>query len=107
MTWSNSQNSDSLNIDTADEIEKLLSDCLCALYCPRKRFYPKKDYGSQIRCYQDLNEKYLLAYARQGLSDFDGVYVKSAKKEQEGITLNLLINDEERTVTMSYGTDLQ
>lgn len=106
MTQSNSQSAIISNSNTTDEIEKLLSDCLCALYCPRKRFYPKKDYGSQIRCFQDLSEKYLLAYARQGLSDFDGVYVKSVNKEQSGITFNLLINDEERTVTMSYGTDL-
>lgn len=106
MTQSNSQSAIISNNNTADEIEKLQSDCLCALYCPRKRFYPKKDYGSQIRCYRDLSEKYILAYARQGLSDFDGVYVKSVKKEQSYIAFNLLINDEERTVTMSYGTDL-
>ncbi|MGN1329013.1 MAG: hypothetical protein ACI4V4_04860 [Eubacterium sp.] len=94
------------NFQTVDEAEKLLSDCVCSLYCPRKRFYPKKDYGSQIRLYKDLSEEYLLAYARQGLSDFDGVYVKSVKKEQSEITFNLLINDEERTVTIPYETDL-
>lgn len=106
MTQSNSKGAIISSDNTGDEIEKLLSDCLCALFCPRKRFYPKKDYGSQIRCFQDLNEEYLLAYARQGLSDFDGVYVKSVKKNQSVIIFNLLINYEERTVTISYGTDL-
>lgn len=95
-----------INLQNIDETEKLLQDCLCSLYCPRKNFYPKKDYGSQIRLFKDLSEEYLLVYARQGLSDFDGVYVKSVKKGQSEITFNLLINDEERTVTMPYGTDL-
>lgn len=98
MTRSNSQ--------IFDEAEKLLSDCLCSLYCPRKMFYPKKDYGSQIRLCGKLSEEYLLAYARQGLADFDGVYVKSVKKEQSGISFSLFINDEERTVTMPYEIDI-
>lgn len=106
MTQDNSQNMNYPKISTEDEIEKLMLDCLCVLYCPKTKFYPNKDYGSMIRFCRANTEEYLLAYARQGLSYFDGVYVKSVVKEQSQIKFNLLINDEERTVTLPYGNDV-
>lgn len=93
---------------TNDEISKILSDCLCALYCPRKKFYPKKDYGSLIRIKNTLDENYLLAFARQALSDFKGIYVKTAEAQTDSITFTLLINHTyERTVTMPIESDIQ
>lgn len=89
-----------------EEINKLLCDCLSAIYCPRGKFYPKKDYGSLIQLHKADNEKYLLAYARQALADFSGVFIKAVKAEQNNLIFDLIINNEERTVTMPFEADI-
>ncbi|MDD6728280.1 MAG: hypothetical protein PUE08_03555 [Eubacteriales bacterium] len=106
MTTDNETAKSSITADECDEISKLLSDCLYSLYCPRGKFYPKKDYGSLIRLCQSENEMYLLAYARQALSAFDGVYVKSVAVEKGNFVFTLLINEQERTVTLTYEADI-
>lgn len=66
----------------------------------RNAFYPDKNFGSDIKNHLD-NEREVLAYARQAVADLDGVCVKSASINMDGITFCLLVNDEERSVVVS------
>lgn len=42
----------------------------------------------------------LLCYARQAVSEMDGIFVKSAVKEKDNILFNILINHEEGQVSI-------
>lgn len=79
-------------------IYEIKEACRCAVYCAKGSFYPDKDYGSKIR--EAVNEKQLLSYARQAIENISGVYLKNATLSDNIVTLDLLINDEERTVTV-------
>lgn len=80
------------------EPEDVLRASLMALVCPKGRFYPNKSFGNAIRSSIDAGE--LLAAARQALSDYDGVYVKSARFSGAQAVLELAINDDIRTVNI-------
>ncbi|MDE5984266.1 MAG: hypothetical protein K2H13_03325 [Eubacterium sp.] len=85
-----------------DWINTILEDCVTALVCPRTEFYPDKNFGSHIkRAKKLLDCEKLLAFARQALSEFDGVYVKSAIMKSDSADFLLLINDYEREVSIS------
>lgn len=79
-------------------IEELLQNAVIALQTLRGSFYPDKNFGSQLRTAEDVSEALAACYARQALSGFDGVYIKSAKMGGNGCEFTLLINDQERQV---------
>lgn len=82
-------------------IRRVLTDCVTAFICPRGEFYPDKDYGSQImKNIVTADIQTLLCYARQAVSEMDGVFVKSAVKEKDNILFNVLINHEEGQVSI-------
>lgn len=83
-------------------INTILENCVTALVCPRSEFYPDKNFGSHIKSEKFLldSEKFL-AFARQALCEFDGVYVKSAIMKSDSVDFLLLINDYEREVSIS------
>lgn len=82
--------------------EEILKNCIVAMKCPRGRFYPDKNFGSHILNSADkvLSDE-LLAYARQAVSEIDGVYVKSAQISSGNAVFTLLINDEQRQVNIA------
>lgn len=74
-------------------------DVEAALYTIRGRFYPDKNYGSQIRLAANMpREFYALCYARQALYNMNGVFVKSVHVSDDKYDFTILINDEERQV---------
>lgn len=82
-------------------IHRVLTDCVTAFICPRGEFYPDKDYGSRIiKNVVTADIQTLLCYARQAVSEMDGVFVKSAVKEKDNILFNILINHEEGQVSI-------
>lgn len=86
-----------------DFINAVLKDCVTALGCPRGEFYPDKDFGSHIkRVKSTADSGELLAFARQALAEFDGVYVKSAVPNENGADFAVMINDEERRVRILF-----
>ncbi len=85
-----------------DCINSLLEDCVTALICPRGEFYPNKNYGSRIKRAKDrFDAEKLLAFARQALSEFDGIYVKNAAVNNDSADFILMINNQERQVSIS------
>ncbi|MCD7723318.1 MAG: hypothetical protein LUH82_05150 [Clostridiales bacterium] len=84
-----------------DYIDELLQNITTALTAERGAFYPDFGFGS---CLNELGAEpqalYAPAYARQALCDFDGVFVKSAEPGNSGILITLIINGEERQVTI-------
>ena len=79
-------------------IEELLQNAVIALQTPRGSFYPDKNFGSQLKAAKDRNEALAACCARQALSGFDGIYIKSAEINDNGYTFTLLVNDQERQV---------
>lgn len=71
------------------------------LLTPIGKFYPNKNFGSKIKSslLPPVNE-YAAAYAREALDRIDGVFVKSAQYKKPILTVNLIINDEERQVSI-------
>ena len=92
---------------TVEYIEALLQNVSLILYAERGRFYPDKDFGSRIR---EINkepfEEYAAAYIRQALYDLDGVFVKNVRKNENEITVELIINDENREVVLPFENDI-
>lgn len=87
------------NLIGIEYIEQVLQNVSLMLSANRGKFYPDKNFGSSI----SKNDASLqaLAYARQALSELDGVCVKSALMDNDSIIFSLLINEEERSVTIS------
>lgn len=81
------------------DAQALLQNFLRALNCPKGRFYPDKNYGRVIEGSNALQE--LMAYVRQTAEEFDGVYVKSMDICGDYANIQLLINDEERQVSIA------
>ena len=83
-------------------ITQVLEDCTMALVCPQGSFYPNKNFGSLIaERGKRIDNKELLSYARQAVDDLDGVYVKNAFANEENAVFTVMINDEERQVSIS------
>lgn len=88
-------------MENNEEIKKMLEYCACTLKCPRGKFYPNKDYGSQLNAVSEQeNLNKLLAFARVAAIDIDGLYVKSVSKDNDNLIFDILINDEERQVSI-------
>ena len=79
-------------------IEELLQNAVLALTAIRGAFYPDKNFGSRLKNAGEKSEALAACYARQALSGFDGVYIKSAKINENGYEFAVLVNDEERQV---------
>lgn len=79
-------------------IEELLQNAVIALQTLRGSFYPDKNFGSQLKNAKNMSEALAVCYARQALSGFDGVHIKSAKINDNGYAFTLLVNDQERQV---------
>lgn len=91
-----SQNSES-KLETVEQIEEILQNAVVCLVAQRGAFYPNKDFGMRFASAEkEPFDKYLLSFARQALSSFDGVVVKSVCSTSEKLVFNLLINDDER-----------
>ena len=82
-----------------EKIKNIEGLCKSALYCKLGSFYPDKNFGSKIRQAID-DKKLLLSFVRSALNDIDAVYVKSADLKENKLTATLLINDEERQVSV-------
>lgn len=83
------------NKKTAD----IVNLCRVATFCEKGKFYPDKNFGSRI--FETLkNERLMLSYIRMALSKIDGVYVKDMTYVpiENLITINVLVNNEERQV---------
>lgn len=85
------------DFDTIDEILKNAVRCLTVR---RGRFYADKNFGSKILACQSNAE--ILAYARQSVEKLDGVFVKSAVKNNNSVTFVLTVNGEERSVIADF-----
>lgn len=89
------------NINENEQLYEILRNCLLALNCPRSRHYPNKNYGSHIKTQGNtISLKTALDYARQAVSGFDGVLIKSAELCDEGILFHVLVNNEKGEVTV-------
>lgn len=88
-------------INSEELIGEILSGCVSAFLCPRGEFYPNKNYGSQIMKNKvSADSEKLLAYARQAVSDMDGIFVKSAYLDNLNVVFTVAVNDEERQVSI-------
>ncbi len=85
-------------LEKVDYMEQLLQNVVFHLNTQRGKFYPDKDFGSNIKQSSVCNAALALAYARQAVDDLDGVYVKSCVYENDGFSFCILLNDEERLV---------
>lgn len=79
---------------------ELLQTVRVVLRTHRRRFYPDKSFGRRLLSSCEPVEQYALEYARQALDGVSAVYVKSAERHGNGVVLTLIINNEERQVTM-------
>lgn len=87
--------------DYEPSVSSVLSDLVMALVCPRGEFYPNKNYGCQMmRNKNIIDSEKLLCYARQAVSDMDGVYIKSAQLNDKNAVFTVMINDESRQVSI-------
>ena len=89
-----------------DYIDEVLQNAKLLLKAIRGRFYPNKNFGSHIRENSDISAAYATAYARQALDSLDGVYVSSARRENSDIIIKLLINGEEREVSIALENNI-
>ncbi len=85
------------NYNVVDEILKNAVRCLTV---KRGKFYADKNFGSKISASQSNAE--ILAYARHSVDGLDGVFVKSAVKNNNSVTFILTVNGEERSVIADF-----
>ncbi|MGN0531740.1 MAG: hypothetical protein ACI4IN_02980 [Eubacterium sp.] len=89
-------------LQMVEHIPRILQDVTMHLGIKRCKFYPNKDYGTALQGDMRPITRYALACARQALYNFDGVYVKNAVQNEDTITYYLVINNEERQVSVKY-----
>lgn len=85
-------------------VDDVLNDCVTAIRCPITRFYPNKNFGSQI--HSDLKADELLAFARAAVRNLDGVFVKSVLLMDNTAQFKILINDNIRSVNINLEQDI-
>ena len=82
-----------------DYIDEVLQNAALAITAKRGRFYPNKDFGSQIYKIDCRPfEEYALCYARQAVDGINGVYIKSVKLQKNTLIFSVTINDIEKEV---------
>lgn len=80
-------------LDSVEYIDEIVQNARILLYTHRGRFYPNKDFGSLLR--NDLpspSDEYALCYARMALEGLDGVFVDSARVDDNTMYVDLSIN---------------
>lgn len=83
--------------------DALLQSVLMLLRLPRKQYYPDKNLGSYLYQLQDFSfEDQVLALARQAVADVSGVFIKSVNTKGRTATFSVLLNGEERQVSLSF-----
>ena len=87
-------------------IDELLQNAGLVLNAERGRFYPNKNFGSRIKEAAGRPAEYALAYARQALDGIDGVFVCSASQSGNSVVLKLMINGEEREVSIALENNI-
>ena len=86
-----------------DVIDDVFALCKSAIYCKLGDFYPDKNFGSRIRGAIGDN-KLLLSYTREALSDIDSAYVKQVNLNGKMLEVTLTINEEERQMNVQICT---
>lgn len=81
-----------------DFIDELLQDIALNLKTARGRFYPDKNFGSDIFSLNAKDEIYAACLARQAVSNINGVYIKSVKIIDKNFEFTVIINNLERKV---------
>ncbi|MBE6719350.1 MAG: hypothetical protein E7571_01680 [Ruminococcaceae bacterium] len=91
-----------------DYTDELFQDAYVLLSARLGKFYPNKNFGSRIN--ELKNEKplaeYIEAYARQALSELDGVYVKATDVINGAAVFTLKANNTEGQVIIRFGNNL-
>ncbi len=101
------KNNEKTGLITVEYIEELLQNILIVLNTRRGKFYPDKDFGSNIsKINSQPYSDYAAAYARQALDSIDGVFVKNCEVNDNIINFNLIINNEERQVSVKIENDI-
>lgn len=86
-------------LQTLEHTKAVLQSLQILLQCPRGKYYPNKNFGShipemKIQAPNDL----VLAYARQAVSEIDGVFIKSVEIDNGQAVFDVLVNNEEGKV---------
>lgn len=89
--------------NSENEYESLmLKNAARAIKTHRGEFYPKKDYGSNLYAVsKEPWEIYALCAARRALIYEDGIYPVRAEKTDSGYEFTVLLNGNERQVSVS------
>lgn len=88
---------------TVEYIEALLQNVCLIIGTQRGKFYPDKNFGSRLSTdIKEPFEEYAQTYIRQAIYGLDGVFVKKVRRNGNGITVILIINDEEKEVTLPF-----
>lgn len=94
--------SDGGDLQMTEDMEQVIQEVLMHLTIRRGKFYPNKDYGTALESSMLPFDKYALACARQALDEFDGVCVKRAVSDGRTVVYDIMINNEERQVSVNY-----
>lgn len=86
-------------ISIKENIDTVLNSVKMALMCAKGEFYPNKDYGSRLMA--NMTKEELTARARCAVDSIDGVYIKEIKLNNNQLEAIILINDTERSVSIS------
>lgn len=82
-----------------EDIDTVIENIKMAIKCPLGKFYPNKDYGRKV--IDSCSEGELLALSRLATREIDGVYIKNVSINNNEASYTILINDDERSVTLS------
>lgn len=98
---------DEKDFQTVEYIDEIVQTASLALKAQRGKFYPDKNFGSHIKnMIANENAERVLVWARQALDSIDGVYVKNALIKDKTLVADLIINNIERSVSISFEADL-
>lgn len=81
-----------------EHLDELLQNAALNLRGERGRFYPDKNFGSDIFLSDNIDERYIAGLANRALSYINGVYIKSVKVNDENIEFTVIVNNLERQV---------
>lgn len=89
-------------LKSIDYIDALLQSVRTVINCQRGKFYPNKNFGSHIiERTSDCKNDRLLDYARQAVSDIDGVFISEICMKNKTAEILVIINNEERIVSVN------
>ena len=92
---------DNNSLERVELIDDVAQSAKVLLRAKRGEFYPDKNFGSRLSTVEGENANaYALEYARQALYELDGVFVLKAEAQGDTIDFTLLINNEERQVSI-------